>query len=155
MKVILCEDIENLGTMGQTVKVANGYARNFLLPRKLAVGAESASAKQIEHELRIIKRKEERRHAELSAVADKLEGITVEIQMRSGEEGKLFGSVTRAMVAEKLAEMGHDIDRKAIQLAEHIRALGIFTVPVKFPGGVEAQIKVWVSPIQDEVKEEE
>ena len=155
MKVILCEDIENLGAMGQTVSVANGYARNFLLPRKLAVGAESASAKQIEHELRIIKRKEEKRRTELSAVAAKLEGITVEIQMRAGEEGKLFGSVTRAMISEKLLTMGHDIDRKSIQLAEHIRALGIFAVPVKFPGGIEAQIKVWVCPIQDEVKEEE
>lgn len=154
MKVILCEDVENLGAMGSTVKVADGYARNYLIPRKLAVGADSASAKQIEHELAIIRRREEKRREELRQVAAKIEGLTVDIKMRAGEEDKLFGSVTTAMIAEKLAEMGHQIDRKMLHLEEPIKTLGIFTVPVRLMGGIEAQVKVWVSNIVEEAASE-
>ena len=150
MKGILCEDVANLGKMGVEVKVADGYARNYLLPRKLAVNADSASAKQIEHEMQIIRRREERQRAELAAAAKKIEGVTVEIKTRAGEEDKLFGSVTTAMIAEKLAEMGHDIDRKLISLEEPIRTLGIFSVPVRFGRGIEANLKVWVAPIAEE-----
>ncbi len=153
MKVILCDDVEDLGAMGATVDVADGYARNFLLPRKLAVGTDSASAKQIEHELRIIKGREEKRRAELTEVAKKLEGVTAEIQMRAGEGDKLFGSVTRSMIAEKLQEQGHEIDRKTLLLEEPIKTLGIFTVPVKLAGGIKAEIKVWVSNIIEEEEE--
>lgn len=151
MKVILCEEVENLGAMGEMVDVADGYARNFLIPRKLAVGAESASAKKIEHELSIIKRREEKLVAELQQVAKQLEGVTVEIQMRAGEGDKLFGSVTAQMIAEKLQEMGKEIDRKALRLEEPIKQLGIETVPVKLGNGVEAQVKVWVTGLQEEV----
>lgn len=154
MKVILCEDVENLGAMGSTVKVADGYARNYLIPRKLAVGADSASAKQIEHELAIIRRREEKRREELRQVAAKIEGLTVDIKMRAGEEDKLFGSVTTAMIVEKLAEMGHQIDRKMLHLEEPIKTLGIFTVPVRLMGGIEAQVKVWVSNIVEEAASE-
>ncbi len=151
MKIILCDDVEYLGQMGDTVNVADGYARNYLIPRKLAVFAESASAKQIEHEMAIIKRKEEKRRKELTAVAKKLEGLTVEIKMRAGEEDKLFGSVTNALIAEKLAEMGQEVDRKQIKLEEPIKTLGIHTVTVRFPSSIEAQIKVWVTGLNDEV----
>lgn len=150
MKVILCEDVENVGKMGATVNVASGYARNYLFPRRLAVMAESASAKQIEHELSIIKRREEKRRAAMAEVAKKLEGVTVELKMRAGEEDKLFGSVTTAMIAEQLREQGHDIDRKLIHLEEPIKTLGIFMVPVKLAGGIEAQIKVWVTSLYEE-----
>ena len=149
MKVILCEEVENLGAMGATVQVADGYARNYLLPRKMAVCTDSASAKQIEHELAIINRKAARLRAELGAVANKLNGVTVDIKMRAGEEDKLFGSVTTVMIAEKLAEMGHEVDRKKIVLDEPIKSLGIYTVPVKLGAGVTAEVKVWVSPIQE------
>jgi len=150
MKVILSDDIDNLGEMGQTVKVADGYARNFLIPRNLAVAADSASAKQIEHEMRIIKRREEKRRAEARALAKQLERITVEVQVRAGEGDKIFGSVTTGHIAEKLAEQGFEVSRKVIHLAEPIKTLGIFNVPVKMPGGIEAEIKVWVSRIEDE-----
>ena len=150
MKVILCEDVPNLGKMGASVKVADGYARNYLLPRKLAVNAESATAKQIEHELQIIRRREEKLRAAMTEFAKKLEDLTVEVQARAGEEDKLFGSVTNAMIAEKLAEMGVEIDRKQIVLDEPIRALGIFTVPVRLGHGIEATLKVWVTPIVEE-----
>lgn len=155
MKVILCDDIDNLGEMGQTVKVADGYARNFLIPRRLAVQADTASAKQIEHELAIIKRREEKRRAEQAQIAKALEKLTVEIQVRAGEGDKIFGSVTAGHIAEKLGEMGHDISRKAIVLPEPIKSLGIFKVAVKFPGGIEAQLKVWVTGIEEPKKAEE
>lgn len=153
MKVILSEDVDNVGAMGATVMVADGFARNYLLPRKLAVQADSASAKQVEHEMAIIRRKEERRKAEFGQVAKNLEKVTIEIQMRAGEEEKLFGSVTTGMIAEKLEEKGFAVDRKKISLAEPIKSLGIFSVPVKLGCGVEATIKVWVSAIQDAVTE--
>ncbi len=88
---------------------------------------------------------------ELQQVAKKLEGVTVEIQMRAGEGDKLFGSVTNQMIAEKLQEMGHELDRKAIRLAEPIKQLGIEAVPIKLGAGVEAQVKVWVTGLEDEV----
>ena len=148
MRIILSEDVEHLGAMGETVTVAAGYARNYLFPRKLAVSADSASAKQIEHELAIIRRKEEKRRAELTEVAKKLEGVTVNFSMRAGEEDKLFGSVTTSMIAEALAEQGHAVDRKQLVLEEPIKSLGIFTVSIKLGGGVEAAIKVWVNRLE-------
>ena len=152
MNVILCDDVENLGEMGQTVKVADGYARNFLIPRRLAVKADSASAKQIEHEMAIIKRREEKRRAEQSKIAKELEKLTVEIKVRAGEGDKIFGSVTAGHIAEKLAEMGQDVNRKNLVLAEPIKSLGIFKVALKFPGGIEAEIKVWVTGIEEAKK---
>lgn len=153
MKVILSEDVDNVGAMGATVSVADGFARNFLIPRRLAVQADSASAKQVEHEMGIIRRKEERRKAEFGRLAKDIEKVTIEIQMRAGEEEKLFGSVTTGMIAEQLEEKGYAVDRKKISLAEPIKSLGIFMVPVKLGCGVEATVKVWVSAIQDAVAE--
>jgi large subunit ribosomal protein L9 len=154
MNVILCDDVDNLGEMGQTVKVADGYARNYLIPRRLAVKADSASAKQIEHEMAIIKRREEKRRAEQSKLAKELEKLTVEIKVRAGEGDKIFGSVTAGHIAEKLAEMGHEVNRKNLVLAEPIKSLGIFKVTLKFPGGIEAEIKVWVTGIEEPKKSE-
>lgn len=151
MNVILCENVENLGVMGQRVKVADGYARNFLIPRKLAVQADSATAKQIEHELRIIKRREEKHRAAFTAIAEKMHSLTLEFKMRAGEEDKIFGSVTTAMIAEKLNEMGFEVSRKQVVLDEPIKSLGIFSVNVKLFPGIESPIKVWVTGLQDEV----
>ena len=150
MKVILKEDVENLGEMGATVNVAPGYARNYLVPRSLAVLAESASAKEIEHELAIIKRREEKVRANTRDFAKKIEGVTTEFQVRAGEGDKIFGSVTAANIADKLVEMGYDISKKNIVLDEPIKSLGIFTATAKFPGGIEAAIKVWVSGLEEE-----
>lgn len=150
MKVILSQDVPDVGKMGAEVKVADGFARNYLLPRKLAVQTDSATAKQIDHEMRIIRRREEKIRAVLTEQAKALEGVTVEIKARAGEEEKIFGSVTNAMIAEKLAEQGHTVDKKAIVLDEPIKSLGIFAVPVRLASGIEANVKVWVSPIVDE-----
>lgn len=151
MKVILCEDVEHLGSIGEEVNVAPGYARNYLFPRRLAVGLETGTAKQIEHELRIIRRREETRRKELKGVAGELEKLTIEITARAGEEGKLFGSVTSLHVAQKLAELGHKVDRRKIRMKEPIKSLGVHTVPLQLMPGVESNIKVTV--IGEEVQE--
>lgn len=150
MKIILCESVPNLGEMGATVTVADGYGRNYLIPNKLAVRVDSASAKQIDHELQIIRRREEAQRAALAQKAATIEGITVEIKARAGEEDKLFGSVTTSQIAEKLAEMGHEVDRKALALDEPIRSLGVFPVTVRLAGGIEANVSVWVSAEEEE-----
>ena len=125
MKVILCEHVSNLGEMGETVNVADGYARNFLIPRKLAVSVESASARQIEHEMRIIRKREERVREQLRVVAKQLEEATFEFKARAGQDEKLFGSVTSAQIAEKLKDAGYDVDRRgAAALAHDISIAG-------------------------------
>lgn len=158
MKVILREDVDNLGDMGETVNVAPGYARNYLLPRRLAVHAESASAKQIEHEMRIIGKREQKRHAELVQIAGTLEGVTLEFIAKSGAEGKLFGSITNLHISNKLAEHGHQVNRRKIQLAEPIKSLGEHDVVIQLKDGVGATIKVIVEaeePEPGEVTEEQ
>jgi len=150
LKVILRDDVEHVGNMGETVRVAPGYARNYLIPRNLAVLAESASAKQIDHEMKIIKKREDKKRAELKDVAKVLETVTVDIQVRAGEGDKLFGSVTTLHIAERMAELGHKIDKKTIKLDEPIKQLGIYTVPVRLGVGVEANIKVWVTGLASE-----
>ncbi len=150
MKVILREDVDNLGDMGETVNVAPGYARNYLLPRRLAVHAESASAKQIEHEMRIIGKREQKRHAELVQIAGTLEGVTLEFIAKSGAEGKLFGSITNLHISNKLAEHGHQVNRRKIQLAEPIKSLGEHDVVIQLKDGVGATIKVIVEAEEPE-----
>lgn len=149
MKLILSQDVPNVGQTGETVSVADGYARNYLLPRKMAVRADSGSAKQIEHERRVISMREEKRRAELAKVAEAIEALTLDFEVRAGAEEKIFGSVTTAHIAEKLAEMGHPVDRKAIMLDDPIKALGIYAVPVRLASGIEANVKVWVTSMEE------
>ena len=155
MKVILRENLANLGEMGETVNVADGYARNFLIPRKLAVQSDSASGKQIDHEMRNIRRREEKVRAELGGVAKQLEALILEIEARSGEEGKIFGSVTSLHIAQKLAEAGFTVDRKNVLLKDPIKTLGTHEVPVKLVRGIEATIKVVVSSMNEPGEAEE
>ncbi len=150
MKVILCEDVDNLGDMGETVTVAAGYARNFLLPRRLAVQSDSASAKQIEHEMRIIGKREEKRRAGLIEVASTLNNVTVAFTAKVGAEGKLFGSITNLHISSKLEELGHKVNRRKIQLSEPIRSLGEHEVAIQLTSGVGATIKVVVKAEEPE-----
>ncbi len=152
MKVILREDMDNLGAMGETVSVAAGYARNFLFPRDIAVLAESASAKQIDHELRIIKKRETQLITELSKVTGAVKGIRLEFTAKSGDGGKLFGSITTKHIADKLAEHGHEVDRRKIKLAEPIKTVGERSVTIRLMKDVEAEITIAV--IGELVKEE-
>ncbi|MFO7976351.1 MAG: 50S ribosomal protein L9 [Candidatus Hydrogenedentota bacterium] len=150
MKVILSENVSHLGDMGATVTVADGYARNYLFPRNLAVPADSGSAREMEHQRRLIMRREEKVRTELTREAKNLEGLTIEIKARAGENEKIFGSVTTAMIAQKLEELGHHFDRKQIELEEPIKSLGIYSVPVRLMKGITADIKVWVSAEESE-----
>ena len=152
MNVILCEDVDNLGSMGDQVKVANGYARNFLLPRQLAVVADSANAKQIEHELRIIRKREVKLRVELTEVSKTISGLKVEITQKAGESGKLFGSVTTLHIAAALKEMGHEVNRRKIKLSEPLKTAGTHEVSLGLGAGVETTIHVEV--IAEIVKEE-
>jgi large subunit ribosomal protein L9 len=144
MDVILLEDLEGLGTRGTLVHVKPGYARNYLLPRKLAIAAGEKAANLYAELARQRSIHEERRIVAARAEAAKLDGVEVNIPAQANEEDTLFGSITSADVAEALARAGHSVDRKQIELTEHVKQLGKVEVPVRFFGGVTATVKVWV-----------
>jgi large subunit ribosomal protein L9 len=145
MEVILREDIVNLGTRGQVVKVASGYARNFLIPKKLAVTATGSNKKIVEQERQGHLRKEAKLQGEAQDLAKLVNGVSVTIQQKSGENDQLFGSVTSKDVADALAAKGFTIDRRKIQLDEPIKSLGEFKVPVKLHREVTAEVTVVVA----------
>jgi large subunit ribosomal protein L9 len=144
MEVILKDDVEHLGHRGDVVKVADGYARNFLLPRKLALQATEANKAIIEQMKAAAARKAATDKAAAEAQAAQLAPITLEFTRKSGENGHLFGSVTSAEVAAELAAKGFELDRRKIQLSEAIKSTGDFTVSIKLYRDVVAQIKVKV-----------
>lgn len=144
MKVILQENIDTLGHIGDIVKVAPGYARNYLLPRGLAVEATVRNAKALEHAKRQLEYKKNKVLEQAKGLAAKIEAITLTISHQAGEEGKLFGSVTNMELAEKLKELGIEIDRKKI-VAEPIKHLGESTAAVKIHPDVTATLKVSVT----------
>lgn len=145
MKVILKENIETLGQIGDVVKVAPGYARNFLLPKGFAVEATEKNAKALEHVKRQMAYKKNKTLEAAKNLVAKLEALTVQLTHQSGEEGKLFGSVTNMEIAAFLKNNGLDIDRKKIVLAEPIKQLGEYSVPVKIHPEVSATLKVTVA----------
>ncbi|HUA61971.1 MAG TPA: 50S ribosomal protein L9 [Verrucomicrobiae bacterium] len=145
MEVILREDIDNLGTRGQVVKVAPGYARNFLLPKRLAVAATDANKKIVEQERQAHLRKEAKFKADAEDLSKLLSGVSVTITQKSGENDQLFGSVTSKDIADALAAKNYTIDRKKIQLDDPIKQLGEFKVPVKLHKDVTAEVTVVVA----------
>lgn len=145
MKVILKENIDTLGHIGDIVKVAPGYARNYLLPKGFAVEATEKNAKALEHVKRQMAYKKSKVTEAARQVAAKLEGVTIEIVHQAGVEGKLFGSVTNMEIAAFLKEKGIEIDRKKIALAEPIKQVGEYSLPVKLHPEVSATLKVVVS----------
>nr|WP_320048387.1 50S ribosomal protein L9 [uncultured Desulfuromonas sp.] len=144
MEIILTESIDGLGEIGEIVKVKPGYARNFLLPKGFAVVADQGNVKEFEHQKRQLERKALKIAKTSEALKAKIEAVACEFELRASEEGKLFGSVTSADIAAKLAAADIEIDRKKIQLDEAIKSLGEQTVGVKLPGNVVAEIKVSV-----------
>ena len=144
MEIILREHIDNLGRRGEIVNVADGYARNYLLPRKLALLATAGNKKQIEREKVKFDAKESEETKVAQAVADRLTGTEIEIARRVGEHDVLFGSVTTADIAEALAAKGFDIERRKLQLADPLKKLGEFDVPVKLHRDVTTNVKVRV-----------
>ncbi|HVR03140.1 MAG TPA: 50S ribosomal protein L9 [Polyangia bacterium] len=144
MQVILRDDMDNLGKSGEVVNVKPGYARNYLLPRGLAIKATASDVKRVEHEKRVIAARTAKLAKEAQAEADGLSKVSVSIARAVGEEEKLYGSVTSRDIAEALGEQGVKVDSKKIHLEEPIKTLGLTEVQVKLGRGVNATIKVWV-----------
>jgi large subunit ribosomal protein L9 len=144
MEVILREDIEKLGSRGDVVKVAPGYARNFLLPKRLAVPATDSNRKIVEQERQAHLRKEAKLKGEAEELSKLLTGVTVSISQKAGENDQLFGSVTSKDVADGLAAQNFNVDRRKVQLEEPIKQLGEFKVPVRLHRDVTAEITVIV-----------
>ena len=144
MEVILREDIERLGNRGQVVKVADGYARNFLLPKRLAVAATDANRKIVEQERQAHLRREAKQKSEAEDLSKLLTGVTVTIAQKAGENDQLFGSVTSKDVADALAQKNFTIDRRKVLMDEPIKQLGEFKVPVRLHRDVTAEVTVQV-----------
>ena len=145
MEVILRDHVENLGRRGEVVKVADGYARNFLLPRNLALPATEGNKKRVEKERKILETKELEERQSAEAIASRLTALDLSIARKVGENDQLYGSVTNADIAELLKEKGFEIDRRKILLADPIKSLGVNTVPVKLHRDVTAQVRVTVT----------
>ncbi|MDP2311339.1 MAG: 50S ribosomal protein L9 [Pseudomonadota bacterium] len=144
MKVILQEEVANLGTTGEVVEVADGYGRNYLLPRSLAVLADERNTRRLDHQRRLAAARQSKVLAAAKELAAKISGTAVSIKRQAGAEDKIFGSVTNQDVQEALAAQGVEVDRRNIVLAEPIRNIGVFQVPVKVHRDVEASVKVYV-----------
>jgi large subunit ribosomal protein L9 len=146
MEVILREHVDNLGRRGEVVKVADGYARNYLLPRKLALAVTESNKRQIERERKIFEVREAEEKQQAEALAERLAQLEIEIARRVGEHDTLYGSVTSADIAHALEAKGFQVDKRKITLAEPIKTIGEVTVPVKIHREVTAQVKVKVVP---------
>lgn len=144
MKVILKQSLDNLGTIGDVVRVSAGYARNFLLPRGFAIVASEKQMSELEHHKRSLNAKLEKIKAEKRDFAKKLEGLTITIRRKAGENDKLFGSVTNQDIAESLKERGFEVDRRTIHIANPIKKLGAYKVPCELMEGVKAELNVAV-----------
>jgi len=144
VKVILTEDVAGLGKLGDLVQVKDGYARNYLIPKKLALPANPQNVKVLEHQKNLIRQKQNRIKSEAEKLAEKIEKMSCTIAKPTGEEDKLFGAVTSIDIEESLREEGIIIDRKKILLEEPIKSLGIYKVPIKLHPEVTANLKVWV-----------
>ena len=144
MQVILRESVENLGDAGEIVEVKPGYGRNYLIPKGLAYEATAANKRRLEAERARVAAREAETLGEAKARAGKIEGVSLTFHARAGQEGKLFGSITAADIAERLAEQGIEVDRRQIELDEPIKALGVTSVPVRLHAQVKPEIKVWV-----------
>jgi large subunit ribosomal protein L9 len=144
VEVILRDDVPNLGRIGDVVRVKPGYARNFLLPRGLAVEANRKNLRVLEHHRRVIGAKAERERKSAEAVAGRLEGLQLVVRARAGEEGRLFGSVTNLDVERLLADKGFDVDRRRILLDEPIKQLGTFPIAVQVGRDAKATLRLTV-----------
>jgi large subunit ribosomal protein L9 len=144
MKVILQRELPSLGSVGEVVTVKDGYARNYLIPQKIAIPADTRNIRQLEHMKRLVAAKQARQKREAEELAKKLESASCTIQMVVGEQDKLFGSVTSKDIEEALAREGLQVSRKKIVLEEPIKKLGVFMVDVKLHPQVTAKLKVWV-----------
>lgn len=145
MLVILRENVENLGRIGDMVKVSDGYARNFLLPRKLVVVADEANQVAIENQRRSLEKKRQAQRSDAEALAKKLSDYSVTITRKVGDGDKIFGSVSATDIAEALKVAGYTVEKRSIQIGQPIKALGVHTVQVRLESDINASVKVWVA----------
>jgi len=144
MEIILRQAVENLGSPGDVVKVKSGYARNYLLPHGLAYEATPGNLKRIQQERDRLEAAENERRGAAQGIAEKLEQVSLTFSARVGDEGKLFGSVTAADVAQQLEAQGFHIEKRQIDLHEPIKALGVYRVPIRLHADVKPEVRVWV-----------
>lgn len=144
MEIILKESVEGLGIPGDVLNVADGYARNYLLPMQLAVHATERNRRHLEHEKRVIDHQETKNKERAREIAAQMAGVTCTLSRRAGENDRLFGSVTSMDIAENLRTQGFDLERRFFELAEPIRELGVFMVPVKLYTEVVVELRVVV-----------
>jgi large subunit ribosomal protein L9 len=145
MQVILIQDVNNLGGANEVVTVKNGYARNFLIPQKVAVEASPSNLKQLEEKLKQIRKKEEKMLAEINKVIEVLKESPVKVGAKTGTSGKIFGSVTTVQIARAIRDQkGFEIDRRKIHLLDEIKELGVFKAKVDFGNGNETELEVEV-----------
>jgi len=145
MLVILRENVENLGRIGDLVNVSNGFARNYLLPRKLVAVADAANVKMIENQKKVLEKKRIAARAVSEELAKKISDQSVTIARKVGEGDKLFGSVTQTDIAEALKKNGLNIEKRMVVLDAPIKALGVHAVTIKFDADVTASVKVWIT----------
>ena len=148
-KILLREDVDDLGARGEIVRVKAGYARNYLLPRKLAVQANAGNVKQIERERELLLKKAANERATADAQADQMRSLVLSFERKAGEQGALYGSVTSMDIAEALKERGYEVDRHRLHLREPLKRLGEFTVPLRLHRDVTVDLQVKVAPEGD------
>lgn len=144
MKVILMQDVSNLGEVGDIVEVAGGYGRNYLVPQGLAVAATAKNKRQLEQQQRLREQQIAKARKAAAGLAEQLQGMTCSFTRKSAEEGRLFGSVTSMDIVEQLKAAGVELDRRRVQLDQPIRSLGEHVVPVRLPGDLTVDVKVTV-----------
>ena len=144
MEIILRQAVENLGSPGDVVKVKSGYARNYLLPHGLAYEATPGNLKRIQQERDRLDAAENERRTAAQTQAERLEQVSLTFSARVGEEGKLFGSVTTADIAQQLEAQGFHVEKRQIDLHEPIKALGVYRVPIRLHADVKPEVRVWV-----------
>lgn len=142
MKVLLKQDVRKIGKKGEVLDVKEGYARNFLIPNGLAVEATGGTVKQVEEEKKSLDRKKAKEKEEAEVLAVKLKGLTITLRHKAGEEGRLFGSITSAEIAEAVKQKGFEIDKKRIALDDPIRLVGEYSVKIKLHHEVTAELPV-------------
>jgi large subunit ribosomal protein L9 len=144
MKLILNQDVENLGKIGQIVNVKDGYGRNFLIPRDMALPADEKNKNALAHQLKAIEKRKAKLHGEAKELAAKIEKISVTVSKQVGEDEKIFGSVTTAELEGLLAQEGIRVSKKDISFTDEIKKVGVYSANVKIHSDVQAKFKVWV-----------
>ncbi len=144
MRIILLQDHEGLGNTGEQLEVKNGYARNFLIPRGLALKADKNNVKRFQEMARLKNLKKDKALKQSRELAEKLQALSLTVPVQVGEEDRVFGAVTSQEIAQQLKDKGYDIDKRQIMLEQPIKALGIFEIPIKLHSEITATVKLWV-----------